>query len=516
MSNRRRFTILDAVNDANLFAPWFRDRATWAAWFTFLRALFGLPLLPRELALYQQCTGRTEPPTQPASESWLICGRRSGKSFMLALCAVYLAAFHSYRQYLAPGERGVVLVVASDRKQARVIFRYIRALLLTVPMLRKLVERETADAFDLNNSTSIEIMAASYRSLRGYTVISALLDELAFWPTDDAAEPDLEIINAIRPAMSTIPNAMLSCASSPYAQRGALFAAFKQHYGKDGDRVLVWKAPTRTMNPTVPQAVIDDAIERDPVSAAAEFGAEFRTDVESYISRDVVEAAIVGGRHELLRAEGVRYFGFTDPSGGSSDSMTLAIAHLGDGGRMIVDAMRERCAPFNPDDVVSEFAATLKSYGVATVSGDRFAAEWPRERFRVHGVEYRVAAKSKSDLYRDVLPLLNSGRVELLDHKRLVAQLCGLERRTARGGRDSIDHAPGAHDDIANAVAGVIAVAAQAAAVDDVAIPHYPELTGSNSSGIPAHYLRQGNDSWRPYGPLPDSIRTPIPSWLRG
>ena len=387
------------------------------------------------------------------------------------------------------------MVIAADRKQARVIFRYIRALLMRVPMLARMVERESAEAFDLNNSTSIEIMTASYRSLRGYTVISALLDELAFWPTDDAAEPDVEIINAIRPAMSTIPNAMLLCASSPYAQRGALFAAFKQHYGKDGDRVLVWKAPTRTMNPTVPQAVIDDAIERDPVSAAAEFGAEFRIDVETYISRDVVEAAIVGGRHELPLAEGVRYFGFVDPSGGSSDSMTLAVAHM-QGTRAILDLIRERRSPFSPDDVVGEFAATLKSYDISTVRGDRFAAEWPRERFRVHGIEYAIAAKPKSDLYRDLLPLLNSGRVELLDHKRLVAQLCGLERRTARGGRDSIDHPPGAHDDIANAVAGVIAVAAEAAA------------RAASEPPIVVPFIAAR--------PRPSGFCTPTPSWLRG
>jgi len=129
-------------------------------------------------------------------------------------------------------------------------------------------------------------MAASYRSLRGYTVISALLDELAWWPTDDSANPDHEIIAAIKPAMSTIPNAMLLCASSPYAQRGALFDAFKRHYGQDGP-VLVWKAPTRTMNPTVPQSVIDAAMEADPLSAAAEYMAQFRTDVENYCSRDV-------------------------------------------------------------------------------------------------------------------------------------------------------------------------------------------------------------------------------------
>jgi hypothetical protein len=324
-------------------------------------------------------------------------------------------------------------------------------------------------------------------------VISALLDELAFWPTDDAAEPDVEIINAIRPAMSTIPNAMLLCASSPYAQRGALFAAFKRHYGNDGDRVLVWKAPTRTMNPTVPQAVIDEAIERDPASAASEYGASFRTDVESYISRDAVEAAVIQGRYELPRVEGIRYFGFVDPSGGSSDSMTLAVAHM-QGTREIVDCIRERRAPFSPDDVVGEFAATLKAYGVSRVHGDRFAAEWPRERFRVHGIEYAVAAKPKSDLYRDLLPLLNSGRVELLDHKRLVAQLCGLERRTARGGRDSIDHPPGAHDDIANAVAGAIAVAAEAAARDATEPPIVVPFLAAR--------------------PRPSGFCTPTPSWL--
>jgi hypothetical protein len=66
-------------------------------------------------------------------------------------------------------------------------------------------------------------------------------------------------------------------------------------------------------------------------------------------------------------------------------------------------------------------------------------------------VSWRAA---KSDIYRDLLPVLNSGRAQLLDHPRLVAQLCGLERRTARGGRESIDHAPGGHDDMANCVAG--------------------------------------------------------------
>lgn len=157
----------------------------------------------------------------PATEGWLVCGRRAGKSFVLALCAVFLATFKDYRPYLAPGERATIMVIAADRKQARVIFRYIRALLTEVPMLARLIERETAEAFDLSNKVSIEV-AASFRSTRGYTLVAALCDEIAFWPTDDSAEPDREVLHALRPGMATIPGAMLLCASSPYARRGAL------------------------------------------------------------------------------------------------------------------------------------------------------------------------------------------------------------------------------------------------------------------------------------------------------
>jgi hypothetical protein len=90
------------------------------------------------------------------------------------------------------------------------------------------------------------------------------------------------------------------------------------------------------------------------------------------------------------------------------------------------------------------------------VTGDRYAGSWPADQFRKHGISYRTAAKPKSDLYRDFGALLNSGQVELLDDTKLVAQLASLERRITRGGKDSIDHPPGSHDDVANAVAGAV------------------------------------------------------------
>src|SRR6185312_5270091 len=138
------------------------------------------------------------------------------------------------------------------------------------PMLRRMIRRETSDVFELENDVVIEVGTASFKSVRGYTIVAALCDEIAFWPSDDAAQPDYEILDALRPGMATIPSAMLLCASSPYAKKGALYDAHKRHFGKDGDPVLVWKAPTRVMNPTVPQSLIDAEMERDASSAAAE------------------------------------------------------------------------------------------------------------------------------------------------------------------------------------------------------------------------------------------------------
>lgn len=447
--------IIQAIEDENLFAPWFRNRETWSAWEAFLLALFALPMNRKQRQIFESCTCRNKPPIEPSREAWLVVGRRGGKSFVVAIIAVYLACFRDYSQYLTPGECGTVMVLAADRKQARVILRYITALLENVPMLARLIQRKTTESVELANRMNIEIHSASFRAVRGYTVVAAICDEIAFWRSDDSANPDTEILAALRPAMATIPGAILLCLSSPYAKRGELWTTYRQHFSKDDSAILVWQAETRAMNPTVPQSFIDEAYKQDSARATAEYGAQFRSDIENYISREAAEACVTPGVRELLYISGNRYVGFVDPSGGSCDSMTLAIAHK-EGETAILDCVREVKPPFSPEAVVKEFSTTLKDYHIRTVSGDRYGGEWPREQFRKQGVEYRPADRNRSDLYRDLLPLINSGSVALLDNDLLINQLVGLERRTGRGGRDSIDHAPGAHDDLINAVAGAV------------------------------------------------------------
>jgi hypothetical protein len=71
---------------------------------------------------YRQCTGRDHPPTVAPSEVYTIVDRRGGKSFISALTAVYVGCFGSYRRHLNAGERAVVLVLARDRDQAKIVF----------------------------------------------------------------------------------------------------------------------------------------------------------------------------------------------------------------------------------------------------------------------------------------------------------------------------------------------------------------------------------------------------------
>ena len=454
---RPPLTIIDACEDPKIFAPWFKDRATWAAWFVFLRAMFGLGLDADGLAIFRACTGRSEPRPGGYLEATLVVGRRGGKSLILALIAAFLSAFYDWSLFLTGGERGTIMIIATDRRQAATIFKYLKEM-LSIPLLAGLIQRETADTIDLSNGITVEIQTASFRTIRGRTVVAGLCDELAFWMGEDSANPDKEIIGALRPASATVPGALLLKASSPYARRGVLWDDHRKHFGNDDSQTLVWQAATRTMNPSIAQSFIDSAVEDDPSAAAAEYFAQFRSDVESFISREAVEAVTSVGVLERGHISGQRYYSFVDPSGGSSDSMTLAIAHMEQRNSektVILDAIREVRAPFSPEQCVDEFATLLKLYGITAVSGDRYAGMWPRERFKVHGINYEVSEKTKNDIYRDLLPIINSRQCDLLDHPRLFGQLVSLERRTARGGRDSIDHPPGAHDDVANAVGDV-------------------------------------------------------------
>ena len=318
-------SIIQAIDDPDLFAGMF-DASSWEPWRAFLEALQALPMSDAHLALYRHHTGRREPPTKPARYAELVVGRRGGKSRILAPIATYLACVIDHRDHIVPGETPVVAIIAKDRTQARVILSYIVGFMREVPLFAELIEDELAETIRLSNGVVVEVHTASIGAPRGRTFLAVLCDETAFWPMGDSANPDVEVINAVRPGLSTIPYSLLLIASSPYAKRGVLYANYAKYFGKDDAPVLVWQGTTEEMNSSlVGDPLIAEMYAEDNERALAEFGAQFRSDMVAFITREAVEDVVAHGVRELPAGDGITYAAFVDPSGGSADSMTLAI-----------------------------------------------------------------------------------------------------------------------------------------------------------------------------------------------
>ena len=447
-------SIDEALADQNLLGAALGPADTWATWLTILRAAFGLPLDAEALATFDTVAGGRKAPEKRVRELWAILGRRSGKSRIAAAVADFIAAFSDHRHSLAPGEVGTILVLAASKVQAQAVFGYIRAFFQASPILSQLVEGESADELRLAGNIAVAVHTNNYKTVRGRTLLACIFDEVGFWRDETTSLPDIETYRAVLPALATT-GGMLIGISSPYAQRGLLYQKHRDCFGKDDPDVLVIQAGTRVFNPTIDETIIEQAHRDDPEAAAAEWDAHFRGDLSTFIDRGIVERSVEPGVRERPFERQYRYVAFCDPSGGAHDSMTLGIAHR-EGERAVLDCLREVRPPFAPDDVVSEFVRVMARYGIASVTGDRYAGNWVSDAFRKAGVRYVAAERNRSEIYLDALPGLMGGLVLLLDDNRLVGQISQLERRTTRTGRDSVDHMRGASDDLANAALGAI------------------------------------------------------------
>jgi hypothetical protein len=245
------------------------------------------------------------------------------------------------------------------------------------------------------------------------------------------------------------------------------------------------------MNPKYSRRTIAGAFKADPVVAMSEFGADgvvtFRQGKAALLDAEALSAVVVIDRRELPPAqETTRYYAFVDAAQGSrsGDSMALGVAHK-EGGRAVLDLVLEVEPPFSPGQVIVErLAPIIKAYRCTEVMGDRHAVGFVTEYFEAAGIKFVASVHSKSELYAELLPLVNTGVVELLDQPTLKNQLLALQRRSIRGGRDAIDHPRGGHDDVANVAAGAL-VSVTGVGQKKKLQPYFSTGPGGTKSGEP-------------------------------
>jgi hypothetical protein len=488
-------SVSHVMNSKALLGPFFAGES-WATWRSVIKAMTAERMTAAEVETFRSVAER-DPPAQLVSEAVFIAGRGAGKDSVATLIATNIAiTFDPKRSKLRPGEVAVVMLLAVDRAQSGVAFNYIKGYFEEVPALAALVKHIGDDSIELSNRVVIEVHTNSYRSVRGRSLLCVICDEVAFWRSEDSASPDVETAGAVAPGLARISGSMLILISTAHKRSGLLYQKWKDHYGKNDDDVLVVRGTTLQFNPTFSAAIIQRQLASDPQLYGAEYNSVWRDDLSTFITRNLLEAAVDVGVTVRPPQDDVKYFAFADPSGGEHDSFTLGIAHR-DGNIVVLDLLAEYQAPFNPHAVTEQIAALLKQYRCTAVVGDRYAARWVTDAFAKVGITYRKSEAERSMIYLDVLPLFTSGRARLIDSPRLVAQFCGLERRTFPTGRDRIDHGRSGRDDACNAAAGALVLAARTVAqkIPFVAIPDLSRsgvvYGASSASGIPAHYLAQ-------------------------
>lgn len=474
---------LDIIGMMARLEPWFPG-SSWDPWRAVLKAAFALPMTPSEIEFFRAVADR-DPPKRRVRELWCATGRRSGKDSIASLIAAFAAVTFAQEAKLRPGERAVVLCLACDRDQSKIVLNYIRSYFSDTPALKAGVLRENADGISLNNGVDVTVATNSFRSTRGRTVLLAILDEVAFYRSETTATPDVETYRSLVPALATLQGSMLVAISSPYRSGGLLYDKVREHYGKDGD-VLVIKAPTTALNPTIDPDIIERALAEDFQAARAEWLGEFRDDIAGYLDIALIEASVDAGVTVRPPRPGIAYTSFVDASGGVKDSFTAAVTHL-EGNLVVLDCLLEIRAPFNPTAATEQVANTLRAYGLHSTTGDKYAAGWTVDAFAKCGIRYEHSERDRSAIYLDALPLFSAGRARLLDNRKVVTQFAALERRTTPVGRDQVRPGP-AHDDCANSVAGALVLAVSNPAIDWgaglAAVEAYARMCGRSSFSV--------------------------------
>jgi hypothetical protein len=328
-------------------------------------------------------------------------------------------------------------------------------------VLAKEIESTTRSEIRLKNGVVIAVHPNSFRSVRGRTLCACIFDELAYWRDDSTATPDAAVYTAILPSLLTT-NGMLVAISSPYRRTGLLHAKHKRYFGAvDADAdTLVVQGSSKQFNATLDDAAIVAQQEADPAAARAEWHGQFRDDIAGFLDDRLIEQAIDRDRPlELPPRPDFFYKAYVDASGGAvgGDAYCIAIAHRREDGCHVLDLVRGRQGPFDPEALTQEYAALCKEYRIASgVTGDKYGREWVSSAWRKCEIPYTAATLTASETYLEALPLWTRGTVRIPDHPVLVRELRLLERMPTRMGKDQVVHPRGVHDDYANVCFGAL------------------------------------------------------------
>ena len=271
-------------------------------------------------------------------------GRRSGKTFMSAVAAVYMCFVQDefFIRKVRKGEKWYIIAVANDLGQSKIALDNVRQLILNSPF-REEITRETSLDIEISNNCVFQAIPASARASRGKAVVAILQDELAFSIEGDMNRGAEAMYTALSPSIAQFGKyGKIIELSSPWLTSGLFFEHFTQAESGDFPGMEARQIPTWEINPSLPFGCdfLERARKKDEESFLIEFGAQFRRNNSVLIAPEIVDIAVNKERNILLPSR--EYMGTyvlaldPDRGGAGRDSYVACIVHY-EGERLVVD-----------------------------------------------------------------------------------------------------------------------------------------------------------------------------------
>jgi hypothetical protein len=411
-------------------------------------------------------------------------GRRSGKTFMAAIAALYMCFVQDeyFIKKVRKGEKWYIIAVANDLGQSKIALDNIRQLIINSPFEQE-ITRETSLEIEIRNGCVFQAIPASARASRGKAVVGIIQDELAFSIEGDANRGAEAMYTALAPSIAQFGrHGKIIELSSPYLTSGLFFDHFKQAQSGEFPGMQALQVPTWEINPSLPWGCdfLENARKKDEETFYVEFGAQFRASNSVLLAPEIVDIAVNKDRSILppnIEYKGTYVLALDPARGGvGRDDYTAVIVHY-EGERLIIDKFHA----FEPDFEI----AGKKEVNIAKVD------DWIREHHRIYDFQSIIldqfnssasiqnlskdypiselawSTSTKMKAFSKMKELFNAGLIELYPHKKAVWQLKNLSviyrnsgQWNVTGGKES------GIDDYAFALAGAVLEASKDNDVD--------------------------------------------------
>lgn len=420
----------------------------------------------------------------------LICGRRSGKTTLSAMIAIYCAVTNNWKPYLKKTPFATVLILSHSREFSDEVLDMIRTFIEGSHVLSRIINKEKKNSASTMNlkmpfvvdgkiqlsRVQIKVGAASSKTTRGVAACAVLCDEIAYWNLDEnLKETDVKILKAVRPATKQFGKlAMLIKLSSPGIKQGILYNEYKM--AKDGllpKSYAVFKAPSWMMNTILPKEEFIEEWKLDPDGFDVEYRSNFADSLSNFILPEFIDMAVMNGvEFEPPEADrkNIKYFAAIDAAY-KKDAFTFSLVGISDNRiRQFISKgwVGSRKNPVSAYEVAEFIKNVVKQYPVDFVAADQFSFQPLKEIFDTYGVnleEYPFNPKFKKQIYFNLKKLVHSQQIDLLDNETQTKELKELIVEQASSGTVKIGHPSGGSDDYSDSLAIASFLATEGASV---------------------------------------------------